>query len=267
MQFLWRKPVELSSRDIVGEFIETYQQIIPDEKILSVGDDSVEWEKLDGSKHTIILGKVFHEVARLQKNNLKHRREIYQGFIKAVFSGEAMPDSFDTPEFLARVLPAIRFAPYLDHVRAQTKSEVPHRELNAELIVTYVIDFPDKVAHIMDKQAEEMKLDEAQLHELAMENLRVFLPRADFRAVYNPAQSIIAMPCADGHAAARVLLFAEYLEDGEELAAVVKDGAFLAIVEVPPDGNWNFLRSFASDATATGFARPFWVRPGQIELM
>lgn len=267
MKFPWQKTVELTSSAIVAEFIETYQQIIPDEKTREVGADSVEWEKPDGTKHTVILGKVFHEVARLQKNNLKNRREVYRAFIKAVFSGDAMPDSFNTPEFLARVLPAIRFAPYLDHVRQHAKGEVPHREINAELILTYVIDFPDTTAHIMDKQAQEMNLDEAALYELAMKNLRALSSRQSFRDLYNPAEKIVGMVCADGHAAARVLLFAEYLEVGEEIAVVVSDGALLALIEVPPDGNWNPLRSLAADANSTGFERPFWVRPGKIELM
>ena len=267
MKFPWQTARELTSSDIVAEFVEAYQQMRPDEKTREIGADSIEWEKPDGAKHTIMLGRVFHEIARLQKNDLKHRREIYRAFIRAVFSGDAMPDSFDTPEFLGRVLPAIRFVPYLDHVRQQAKSEVPHRALNSELLITYVIDFPDKVAHIMDQQAQGMKMDEAALYELAMKNLREFLPRADFRTLFNPAQNIVALPNSDGHAAARVLLFAEYLEDGEELAVVVKDGALLTLIEVPPDGNWNSLRSFASDATATGFTRPFWVRAGKVELM
>lgn len=267
MQFPWQKPVELTSRDLINEFIETYQQLIPDEKPAEIGDDSVQWEKPDGSNHTIMLGKVFHQVARLKKNTRRNRREIYEGFIKALFSGEAMPDNFESPEFMARILPAIRFRPYLDHVRQQVKGEVPYRDLSSDLIVTYVIDFPDKVAHIMDRQAEELKLDEAALYELALKNLRVFLPRDSFRDIFNPAENIIGMPCSDGHAAARVLLLSEYLEDKEEIAVVVSDGAMLTLIEVPPDGNWNPLRGFAAGANATGFERPFWVRAGKIELM
>ena len=268
MQFPWRKPIELSSRDLIDEFIETYQLRFPDEKPGEIGADSIQWEKPDGSTHTIMLGKVFYQVARLEKKNtLPNRREIYRGFIGALFSGEAMPDSFDTPEFRARILPAIRQRPYLDHVRRQAKSEVPHRDLSADLIVTYVIDFPDKTAHIMDKQAEELKLDEAALYQLAMENLRAIYPRQNFRDLFNPAEKVVGVVCADGHAAARVLLIREYLEEGEEIAVVVSDGAMLALIEVPPDGNWNPLRQFAAGANATGFERPFWVRPGKIELM
>ena len=268
MRFPWRKPIELSSRDLIDEFIETYQLQFPDEKIGEIGDDSVEWERPDGSKHTVILGKVFYQVARLEKKNtLPNRREIYQGFINALFSGEAMPDSFDTPEFRARILPAIRQRQYLEHVRRQAKSEAPHRDLSSDLIVTYVVDFPDKTAHIMDKQAEELNLDEAALHELAMENLRAILPREDFRELFNPTEKVVGMVCADGHALARVLLISEYLDEGEEIAVVVSDGAMLALIEVPPDGNWNPLRQFAQGANATGFERPFWVRAGKIELM
>ena len=268
MQFPWQKPVELSSRDLIDEFIETYQLQFPDEKIGEIGDDSVEWERPDSSKHTVILGKVFYQIARLEKKNtLKHRREIYRGFIRALFSGEAMPDSFDTPEFRVRILPAIRQRQYLEHVRRQAKSEVPHRDLSADLIVTYVIDFPDKTAHIMDKQAEELKLDEAALYDLAMKNLREIYPRENFRDLFDPAEKVVGIVCADGHAAARVLLIREYLDEGEEIAVVVSDGAMLALIEVPPDGNWNPLRQLAAQSNATGFERPFWMRAGKIELM
>lgn len=267
MRFPWQKAAPITLGQLVSEFVESYQKLIPGETPREIDADFIEWEKADGTTHTVMLGKVIDQVARLQKNTLAARREIYEGFIGALFGGEAIPAHFDAPEFAARVLPSIRERAYLDHVRTHAKMEVPHRDLSSDLIVSYVIDFPDKVAHISSVQAEELGLDEAGLFELALKNLGAMLSREGFRSIYDPQQSIVALPCTDGHAAARLLLVRQYLEDGEEIAAVVSDGAMLTLLGVPPDGNWNGLRKFASDANPTGFSRPFWVRPGQIELM
>lgn len=267
MQLPWQKPEPVTAAQVVEEFIAVYREKLPDETLGELAPESLEWKKSDGSSHRIMLHKVFDSVARLPKNTLKTRREIYEHFIESAFSGEAMPEKF-SDEYRARVLPAIRMRGYLEYVRKQIPGEVPHRALSKDLVATYVIDFPDRTAHILAPQAEDLGLDEAGLWELAMTNLRPKLSREKFREMFEERnQHIAAATCPDGHAAARLLLARDFLEEGEEIAAVVPDGGMLILPPVPPDNNWNPIRQMASEADRTGFSRPFWVRAGRLDLM
>jgi len=270
MRFPWQKAKPLLESDIVEEFIECYLKMVPDERFVGFNEGFLKWQKADDSTHELSLGKIFHDVALLAKNNRRTRDEIYQAFITAMHGSGPMPDKL-SPEYHSRVLPAIRTRGYLDQVRKSLNTEVPYRDLNGELhseyIIAYSVDFPTTVAHVAERQAEELELDEAGLYEISMQNLREFLPRAAFRQIFDEMAEPQMLPCEDGHARARMLVIGEYLEAGEEVAVVIPDGAMLFLLPIPPNNNWNPLRKLAEESNATGFSRPFLITKDQIRGM
>lgn len=272
MRFPWQKAEPLLESDVVKEFIECYLKMVPNEKLVGFGDDGfIEWQKADGTNHKMSPGKVLHDVALLAKNNRKKREEIYKAFIGAAIGSGEMPENFNSPEFRARLIPSIRARGYLHHMRDAMKTTVPYRDLNgdpnSEYIIAYSIDFPTRLAHVTELQAGELELDETGLYKISMQNLRERLPREAFRRVFDSMTAPIEFPCEDGLAGPRLLAISEYLNEGEELAVLVPDGAMLYLLPLPPNNNWNPLRQAANESSATGFPRPFLITKDRIRGM
>lgn len=267
MAFPWSKSRPTAAQ-IKDEFIACHLELVPDETLGESGEDWIRWQTRDGTSHKAMLGRVLNEVARMGNCSLQERRALYTHFIRVLRSGGPLPAQLSLEEFRERILPSLRAPAYLEHIRAETKVGAPHRVLSHDLLITYVLDFPQTLAHITDKQAGELGLAEEQLWTIARENLGRLWSEEAFRSQIVGEGLISEIPSPDGHAAARLLLLREWLHEGEEWAALVPDGARLLLIVPPPNNDWNILRrAAASQGNSSGWNRPFRIRPNQLELM
>lgn len=269
MKLPFSKPSLPDAATVRAEFVAVVARLAPDERVVESGDDWIKFQKQSGGEHRVSLGKVFERIERTSATSPKARATIYSEFIGVIWSHET-PSSFGLDEFRERIFPTPRRRGFLAEVRRGLgqNTSVPHRDLGEELVITYIIDFPKTVAHITDKQALELGLDEAALWELALGNAQGLLPREQFRVLFESGQVVSDVPCDDGLAAPRLIAAMSYLDEGEEAAALVFDGAKFLLVQTPPTNNWNTLRSAAkNNANSTGWDRPLRLRKGELVLM
>ncbi|SRR6266571_413488 len=118
---------------------------------------------------------------------------------------------------------------------------------NTGLEMTYVLDSKDSVRFLNAQDLQQLGLDMASLHALAISNLAPTLSRKEIRRALS-GKELVTIKFMDTFDAARLLLVPEALEAGEALAAIVPDRDTLLLAPVPPDGNWAALNKLARAA-------------------
>lgn len=120
-----------------------------------------------------------------------------------------------------------RIVPRLVRIIDDAEYEQLNRELRPlgsvdlpGLQIEYVIDYDGPQVQLMYQEVEEYGLDGAALHAVALENLRRRFPVEEVRQVIETGES--RRSGNDGSVeSAKLLLVQEYLQAGEELAAVI----------------------------------------------
>jgi hypothetical protein len=164
---------------------------------------------------------------------------------------------------LARVLPRLVTQEFIEAGQAQLKQEIPHRSFfNTGLSVVYVLDNPETVAYVTRSMVEQLKLNDTELHELALSNLTKLFPLEVIESIVVERQMCV-IKGMDGHDAARLILLPEFLKEGENVAVTIPDADTLSICPVPND--WNGLRDLAKNpASRPLFAKPLKVSRGSV---
>jgi uncharacterized protein YtpQ (UPF0354 family) len=110
-------------------------------------------------------------------------------------------------ELRERVYPMLKPIGLLATVRERNLPMLAYRPFLADLIIAYVIDEPGSVAYINEKHLERWQIDEAALHDQAVENLaRRTREAGNYTATGTGAQRIIVFNTQDGFDATRLLL-------------------------------------------------------------
>jgi len=115
---------------------------------------------------------------------------------------------------------------------------------NTGLEMAYVLDSKDSVRFLNAEDLQQLGLDTASLHALALANLAPTLSRKEIRRALS-GKELVTIKFMDSFDAARLLLVPEALEAGEALAAIVPDRDTLLLAPVPADGNWAPLNKLA----------------------
>lgn len=179
------------------------------------------------------LANVYKAVAAVRPPTDAARREVFARFCAPLGSMEQ--DLMVSRETHGdRILPRLVDETFLNAL--PDRKSLPVRPLGfTGLSVTYVLDSPQHVAYLTRDQSEELKLDDRELHELALANLRA---RTD-AAAFEPARAALTvLQNPDGHDPARLLLLPALLGENETLAAVIAARDVLILAPAPTDGNW-----------------------------
>lgn len=281
MRLPWQAPPP-SQAEVADEFLAFLQREWPQLNARDCDGDSLALTLPDGAEGKLFLHKLHAAIARLRRNNSKWRQLVYADFAQQMLASEKqIPDLNALGEdeiakiIFPRVMPRDTLTTWTNQLRAQAGSEsepeAPHRDLpGTNFMIAYVLDFDDRVAYFMGHQSQMFNLDEPSLFERAMNNSRELFTREHGRAALeqiSQKKAAVCVECPDNHASARLLLLPEYLEEGEEFAAVIlENGAFL-VSQIPPQNNWNPLREVARQGGSPHVHQPFLVTKSGIKAM
>lgn len=109
-------------------------------------------------------------------------------------------------ELRERVYPMLKPVALLVTVRERKLPMLIYRHFLADLIITYVIDEPGRVAYINEAHLERWEIGEHDLHEQAMDNLRRRTAEGNYTSSGEGAQHIVVFNSQDGYDATRLLL-------------------------------------------------------------
>lgn len=106
-----------------------------------------------------------------------------------------------------RVMPMLKPIALLAEVRERKLPMIAYRPFLADLIIAYVIDEPGSVAYINERHLERWEVSEHDLHNQAVENLRLRTEeRGNYTVVGEGAQRLVVFNTQDGYDATRLLL-------------------------------------------------------------
>jgi hypothetical protein len=163
-----------------------------------------------------------------------------------------------------RILPRIVHPDLVAQLGAQ--SDVPQRAWGwTGLRIVYVLDRPDSVAYLNRDMAEDLGLNDVELHDLALSNLRkVFDPEPILNLLKNDDGDVLFFE--DGHGAARALLIGEHLGEGESCALVLPDQNTLIVMSPPRDNDWSPQFQIVAGIPTALLNRPIKITAHGVEL-
>ena len=235
-----------------AEFVAYLGREAPEFEIVAARDREIDIRGPGGAEGTLRLDRLFTEVTNVPAGDSAAREAVFAHFLKALREGkrvEALDAARDRPSVRARIISD----DFLGHLRAdgtrrtgKTLSAVPLGV--AGLSVVFVLDNENSVAYLTDDLLAELNLTAAEALVLAKENLaRTLDLGAVVRAVLSE-RSMNVLKAGDTYDAARLLLVADLLQEGEQVAVVIPDRDTLAVTSVPADGDWSGLRKLARSA-------------------
>src|SRR5262245_30490568 len=137
--------------------------------------------------------------------------------------GQGLTDSYLKPEF---VRPVLKDRQWMDHVGGMFKDQpadkaaenaLVSRPLVADLYVVYVFDLPDGMRMMTHGDMTQLKLDEARVDALAIENLDKASPEMDWELVA-PGSRIRVMHFGDSYESSRVIPHARWKRMADDVA-------------------------------------------------
>ncbi len=271
MRFPWTREELLSPSDVVREFVAFLGEAWPRHRVEVVSADELKLHDERDRESTLFLHKLHFETSHLHKQNAQERRKIYDKFARSMLdNADVVPQQLRREEHQKQILPRLIRDSFLQQLRShKPDADLPRRAFCDGLSVAYILDFPDRVAYLMNEQAAELSLDEAELYDLALANLRQIFSVDNWREAVTATNrgEAVAVNCPDGHSAARLLLAREAMSDGDEIAVVAPSDSMLIVAPLPPGNNWNALRKMAREGHPSGYNQPFWVRRDEVKLM
>jgi hypothetical protein len=206
------------------------------------------------------------EVYRLTDGltNAGAREAVYAKFA-AIIADQVKDQRVTLEKDGARLLP--RLVPDAFFATLPADTVLPHRAVGETgLAMVVVLDNPQSVAYVTDRQLAQLGLKEDALFARALDNLRPKFDPAIVQGVLKDKQ-VVAIKMGDSFEAARLLLVPEALEDGQQIAAIVPDKDVLMLAPVPVDGNWASLQGLARNASGQVLLdRPLLVTKAGFEL-
>ena len=266
MRFPWQKPTDPAQ--VANEFAEFLRKHWPQLQVKAFDNEHVELTLSDGTDAKLYLHKLHASMPTARSYNPKVRQHLYENFAAQMLAEDKqIPDldELDAAQMAGKIFPRVMPNEAMKAWAEQAGEDVhaPSRPLaDTDFMVVYVLDFDDRVAYVMGQQAESLGMDETTLNAHAMTNARQLFSRAEvekYFAEFSPKKVVHFLECKDGHASARLLLLPEYLQEGEEVAAVILENSAFLIAQIPPSNNWNPLREVARPAGSPQGNQPFIV--------
>lgn len=193
------------------------------------------------------LANIYKAVAALRPHTKAARRDVFARFCAPLLTiNQDIAVSRET--HAARIVPRLVDEAFLNAL--PDRAALPLRPLGfTGLTVAYVLDSPHHVSYFTREQSEELQMDDRELHELALANLRA---RTDV-SIFDPARAALTiLQNPDGHDPARLLLLPSFLNQGEKLAAALAARDVLIVAPAPADDNWTTWHALLTGDDALG---------------
>jgi hypothetical protein len=237
--------VRLFRRRIRAEFRQYLTEHYPDWVVVREHSDRIIIRAPGMDEATLYLQKVYAAAATLKQTALSDRLEIYAQFARAVtdhLAGAVGP--LTLAKHGSRIRPRLVLPAILRHLAEE--QPIPHTALpDLGLEVVYVLDATHSVMYLTNQIMQELGLDRAGLHALALSNLAGTFPAEDLVRQVVERRELIVVKALDSYDAARLLLIPRYMRTGETLIAAVPDRDTLALLPEPANGNWEPIRDLA----------------------
>ncbi len=251
------------------EFIGIFKEIDPTTEILEESERQLVYRASGIDRGTVYLRKLYGAIAGLNPSTPDARREIYRHFIKSGQGHPALADQELTLEkYGDRIMPRLVPPSFFREVPEEAKMPAtPFGQTG--LSVVYVIDSDESVLFLTSQHTDDLALDSAALHELALRNLEKTFPAGAVRSVVeeNTANSFKLM---DSYDATRILLVPKHLRAGEWIAAAIPDRDSIFLASLPQNGDWSGMRKLARTTGGTGYRlldRPLKVGHEGVEVI
>ncbi len=198
--------------------------------------------RLGDNEGTLNLHNLMNDLFALEGDRIEDRKAVYERYANLVTESWA-DELLSLETHRERILPQLKPRMFFDQLTEE--QELVHNELpGTDLSVAYVIDSETSVRYIAETDLRDLESSAAQLHEVALANLRERFPQEVVRRAVD-GKDLVAFKAMDSYDAARALIIPEYLEEGEELAVLIPDCDTLVLASVPQDGDWAALVALA----------------------
>lgn len=137
----------------------------------------------------------------------EHLDLVYATLVRMLHERIPVRDARTFADIAERVMPMLKPIILLNAVFERKLPMLAYRPFLADLIITYVVDEPQRVAYINERHLERWGIGEHQLHERALANLAARTrERAHFLITGEGAKRLIVANTHDGYDATRLLL-------------------------------------------------------------
>jgi hypothetical protein len=218
-------------RAVRGELTEYLKAEYPEVQVVGEQQGNLVLRMADGGERVFEMADVYTAVAQLpgMGQDPAARTRIYQQAAAALLPA---PPASSRP--LAPATHGSRIKPQLVRPETVTPSEPGPGVLQTpvpglELVVVYVLDLPGDSRHLTEQDRAELGTEVAEIHRLALDNLRKDFPRQMVTDAV-AGESGTAIQFGDSFDATRLLLVPECLQTGEELAALVPHRDMLVLL-------------------------------------
>jgi uncharacterized protein YtpQ (UPF0354 family) len=231
-------------RRVRMELIAYMKENLPNVKVAEETELALEL-RVDGDREVQLnLHKVYMAVASLRPHTPAARRKVFEKFTD-MLRNPTEHDDISLATHGDRILPRIVNTAFLNSL--PDKADLPHRPLGfTGLEVAYVFDSEHHVAYITRDAADDLGLDDRELHNRALTNLRKLFQPELIANARGDNGSITILESGDGHDVTRLLLVSEHLNEGEVLAAVLPSRDTLILAPAPANDDWSTFNGLAT---------------------
>ncbi|MCL6614239.1 MAG: hypothetical protein K6U03_06455 [Firmicutes bacterium] len=235
----------------------SWQRMIRQEALAALKREYPEMSLVSESRYALVL-KIEDQDVTVNLHNLyrmcaqcptpEARQEVYASFFSGLKDIVAGKGPLSLEACRDRIMPRVVPLEFLANLPA-TVGSLPHKPFaeGIDLAIVYVIDSPNAVSYLTEKQLAELGLDLDALHALAMANLEKVSPAKAVREVLEN-KTLVVIKTLDDHDATRILLVPACLPEDAGIAAMIPDTDTLVLAPVPADGDWSRLRKLAAKA-------------------
>jgi uncharacterized protein YtpQ (UPF0354 family) len=150
-----------SEQEFTQEVLTILRSEAPGQSFEAVAPLEIEWSRGDGRAARMFLANIYKN----SSEDPVERAEAIRSYVRTLL---APSPNVLTPDDRTRVLPVIRDEAFLEETRKLSPLSEP---LVSNLLVFYVLDFPDRVQYLLPSHLEELRVARAELRALAVANL------------------------------------------------------------------------------------------------
>jgi hypothetical protein len=231
-----------------AELVACLRREVPERDIVAVRDREIDLRAADGSVGTLRLDRLFAELRTISDDDAPGREALFAKVVNMLRESERMAQP-DPERDRKRLRPRLAADTFLQQLRGDARDvTIPAVPSGVPgLSVVFVLDSESSVAYVTGKHLAELGLTAEEALALAKANLA---PTFDAKIVRGAVsdRTMSMVKCGDTFDAARLLLVADLLQEGEQVAVVIPDRDTLAVTSVPANGDWSGLRTLARAA-------------------
>lgn len=209
-----------------------------------------------GDEGPLFLDRFYQAVAGLRPHTPEGVEAVCEHWVQVVLESTAADAKLALETHGERVLPRLVPPGFFDELPPE--AELPHTAVGETgLCVAYVLDLERSVAYLTRGHLEDLGLDRAGVHALALRNLAARTPPEVLRRLCE-GDGIHVLKTGDTYDATRLLLLPPHVPEGQARVVAVPDRDSLVVMDVQGE---DALRGARELARTPGGDRPLFDRP------